>query len=152
MVKECIITWDIGTKKKTYDLLNQDYLNRVGVKDKSKIKEVRPFFAFHEHPYTEEEVASEYHPCIGSGGAEIETVDGKTATIEEIFYYDNGHKSGELKDIKHYNKEGRFTDINGSTKRTAEVEDHVIREPTDYIDISLSTPSGGTATQRISGW
>jgi hypothetical protein len=71
--------------------------------------------------------------------------------IEEIFYYDYGHKNGEYKDIAHYNKEGRFTDISGNVTKTSDVDNHIIENPTDHIDISLTIPSG-SKTQTISGW
>jgi len=150
--KEVKIKWDTGKKAKEYDLLNEDYLHRVGIDDITKIKSVKPFFAFPEKPYTEEGVARTFHPLIGSGGAEIETVEGQTAIIEELFYYDYGHKDDDLKGIPHYNKEGRFTDITGKKLKTTEVEDHVILEPTDHMNITLTTPSGSKQTQKISGW
>lgn len=151
-IKECNLTWDTGKQKKTHNLLKDDYLDKVGIKNTSEIKEVRPFFAFHEHPYTEEGIASNFHPLVGSGGAEIETYDGETALIEEIYYYDYGHKSGDLKDTSHYNIEGRFTHIDGKKSRTSDIEDHVIQPATEYIDLCLVAPSGHKRVQRISGW
>jgi hypothetical protein len=150
--KEVKIKWDTGKKTKEYDLLNADYLHRVGIDDVTKIKSVKPFFAFPEKPYTEEGVARKFHPLLGSGGAEIETIDGRTALIEELFYYDYGHKKGDLKDTPHYNKEGRFTDIDGHKEVTCDVEDHVISNPTEYMNITLTTPSGSKQTQKIYGW
>ena len=151
MPKELKIKWNSGKEEKEYNLLNEDYLNRIGITDSNDIKSVTPFFAFPEKPYTEEGIASNHHPCIGSGGAEIETIDGKRALIEEIFYYDYGHNSGEYEGIPHYNKEGRFTDINGNIDKTRDVEDHIIDNPTDHMDISLTTISGNKK-QTISGW
>jgi len=151
MPKKLIIKWDTGKEEKEYNLLNEDYLNRVGISDTNNIKSVTPFFAFPEKLYTEEGIASNHHPCIGSGGAEIETNDGKRALIEEIFYFDYGHKNGEYKGIAHYNKEGRFTDTAGKVDKTCDVEDHIIDNPTDHMDISLITISGNKK-QTISGW
>ena len=150
--KECKISWDSGKVNKEYDLLNDDYLNRVGIDDTGKIKSVKPFFAFPEKPYTEAGVASNFHPLMGSGGVEIETVEGDTALIEELFYFDYGHKNGDLKDTRHYNKEGRFTHISGKVQKTRDVDDHVIENPTDHMNITLTTPSGSKQTQKISGW
>jgi hypothetical protein len=150
--KEVKIKWDTGKKAREYDLLNANYLHRIGIDDVSKIKSVKPFFAFPEKPYTEEGIARTFHPLIGSGGAEIETVEGQTALIEELFYYDYGHKDGDFKDTPHYNKEGRFTDIYGQKETTSDVEDHIIQNPTDHMNITLTTPSGSKQTQKISGW
>ena len=83
--------------------------------------------------------------------------DGRTCVYEELYYGDEGHKDGKLKDIKHYNQEVRATDISGDTKiydRKNDpyglLEDHVIPH-SDYIELHLPpvNPGDEQKTKRV---
>ena len=146
------LKWETSDARNgNHNLLNPTYLAQAGISDTNEIAEISPYFAFPKKPYTEEGIASDHHPIMGSGGVHITTKDGRQAQIEELFYYDYGHKSGKYKDVPHYNVECRFISTDDIVTKTSDktiILDHHI-DDADHITISIPTPSGSIAKQKI---
>lgn len=144
---EFVIKWETSKESGSDDLLTEENLNKVGIAE-SEIKEINPFFIFPGNVYTEPGVARPEHPCCGSAGVNIVTNDDKHASIQRIFYHDEGHSHGPLKNLAHWNKESRFVNVSGNEERAPSSTDHVI-EDTDSITISLVDSLGREKKQTV---
>ena len=130
------------------ELLIDKNLNNIGTLSSKEIKKADSFFAFPGSLYTEEGVARPEHPCCGSAGVNIITHDGRTASIQDIFYHDEGHKSGKYKGIPHWNRERRYINIKGKEKRRPSDIDHTLPN-SEWIEITLSDGNSKEKKQKI---
>lgn len=99
---ESTIFWNTGSKTGNFNILTEDNLLAIGI-NKDEIKEIKPFFTDTPNLYTENGVASKFHPCCGSVGYNIITTEGENASLYLIFYHDSGHNMGQ--GISHWNIE-----------------------------------------------
>ena len=141
------LKWKTPIEEGLNNLLTDENLAKVGIK-REEVAYIEPFFSFPGNLYTEPGVARPAHPCCGSGGVTLINNDGSRASIQDIFYYDYGHKLGELKDIPHWNQENRFIDVNGRVKKDPSKEDHIIKD-TKWIELSFKNKDGKEVKQRI---
>ena len=145
-MKRFNVRWDTGKEQGSNDLLLEDNLKHVGIKT-SDIKEIQPFFGFPGNFYTERGVAGSNHPCCGSVGINITTNNSQNVSIQDIFYHDQGHSSGSLAGVPHWNRERRYVDINGKEKRIPSNQDHVLK---DSSTIVISFVDGNGIEQKQS--
>lgn len=129
------------------ELLTDRNLNTIGLSSK-EIKKADPFFAFPGPLYTEEGVARSEHPCCGSAGVNIITHDGRTASIQDIFYHDQGHKSGQYRGIPHWNRQRRYINTQGKEKRMSSDKDHILPDSV-WIKTTLIDGTGKEKKQKI---
>lgn len=152
------IKWSTASGSNNHDLLRDQILNELNIDRNDIISgSIHPSISTPDRPFTVPNsngtgrpLAREGHEMCISGGISFKTKNGKSYQSEELYYKDEGHQSGGLKDIFHYNCEVRLTDEKGDphiyNRGGSIIEDHVI-SGASYIQVDM--PPAGSNTETI---